>query len=493
MQALKWSKMPFVAALLVSAAAATSTALLLRPSAPIEGRELVFAMDELVTVESPGEVVDQGAPLAPIRQAIRPAERQVELPLRPNRQAGRLRSGDLPTDREPKTGEVNAETWTTTFSGAVLESEVDAPVAGAMVVARMGATPGIAAELTAVGEARCGADGRFEMEVVVTCQPPVPRWQLQRLDLAPLEIVPELYGWKAAVVPSVAALEAPNLATNDREILPRLGRTAAVDIEVVDAVTGQPVPGIELTLAPAGAEGVPVTFMTADSGWILTDQLGAGQYLVRVEGRMHFARPVEGLTLEVLPSTRSFARVSVRRQTIARGQLVDGVTGAPVALAPMSVSCAGRTRRFRSDAQGRFSPSFPDGGFGIVEVEAPGYAPLRLERLLSYGEDGGFGRVTMRPTGAVEISSEPVQLNGRVTDAASGLPIPGARVRLVGPNGEEKRFLSDARGRFSPLAFGRGAATFEVEASGFERLIRTLEVERSGAMSVSDLELSLAY
>ncbi|MEM9378809.1 MAG: hypothetical protein AAGB93_02590 [Planctomycetota bacterium] len=371
--------------------------------------------------------------------------------------------------------------WVAPVQGTVVDVADGRPIAGALIVAEAGSPATGAAVVRAKGQATTGADGRFELELEVAelATGAVEEWQLRRIETAPVKIRAELLGWmsvRTAVVPAVPEDEEGSL------IELGLGRRAALDLYVVDALSGEPASGVTLELAPlqgqrVGAQVAYSRFTTDGSGVIRTDELGTGQYVTRASTNGYRPRPASGSRFDVAPGTVTVHTVEVLRRTVARGTLVDGATGEGIALASMRVSCAGRTRRFRSDAAGRFSPSFDVGGSTRVEVDADGYAPYVGSFLIASGSDGGIGRIELQPVDAGGARPRPVQITGWTAAGSSGTRIPGASITLSSPDGRTLTFLGDLRGAFSPLAWGTGEARLRIEADGFEPFERSVVVD----------------
>lgn len=121
------------------------------------------------------------------------------------------------------------------------------------------------------------------------------------------------------------------------------------------------------------------------------------------------------------------------------GRAVDAETGQ--ALAGAAVRGAGH--QAVADAEGRFRLRGLRGR-PILSAEAPGYATVAQR--LALGELAGLG-------GGVELRLAPVELRGRVIDAASGEPVPGATVRVG-----EQQVEADAEGRYTVRRVVRGDA-----------------------------------
>ncbi|MEM6570278.1 MAG: carboxypeptidase-like regulatory domain-containing protein [Planctomycetota bacterium] len=371
--------------------------------------------------------------------------------------------------------------WTSVVKGAVVDVADGRPIAGALVVAESGAPAAGSAVVRGSGRATTDLEGRYEVELEVVELVPgtVEDWQVRRVDTAPVTLRAELFGWtsvRSAVLPAVSEKD------QEAPIELGLGRRAAVDLYVVDGVSGEPAQGVTLELAPLDGErvGAPLAFrrFTADrAGAIRTDELGTGRYAVRAKTPGYRPRPASGGLFEVAPGTVTVQTIEVVRLTVARGRLVDAGTGEGVALASMRVTSGGRTRRFRSDAAGRFSPRFDVGGPTRVEVEAEGYAPYIGSFVLESGSDGGIGRIELQPTGRGDARTKPVQITGWTAAGETGVRVPRARITLSSPDGRKETFRGDLRGAFSPLAWGRGEASVLVEAEGFERFEQKITVD----------------
>ncbi len=121
------------------------------------------------------------------------------------------------------------------------------------------------------------------------------------------------------------------------------------------------------------------------------------------------------------------------------GQVVDAETGQPLAGIPLRV--AGQS--VVTDEQGRFGLHGLR-GIPTVEVDEPGYQPLRSALLL-----GDLARLDRSLT----IRLQPVELYGVVRDGASGEPLAGATVSVG-----EQVLTADAQGRYAVLRILPGTA-----------------------------------
>ena len=123
--------------------------------------------------------------------------------------------------------------------------------------------------------------------------------------------------------------------------------------------------------------------------------------------------------------------VLVLRRHALLGRLVDETTGGPVREFRITVLCQGDD--FADDGDdnvyeveaddGRFRLPLDVGAYSVI-VQAPGYAPWFQWVAPPDGEEYDLGEIALVPGRS---------LSGRVVDASTGRPIPGARIRRLFP------------------------------------------------------------
>lgn len=161
--------------------------------------------------------------------------------------------------------------------------------------------------------------------------------------------------------------------------------------------------------------------------------------------------------------------------TVIDGEVVDAVSGAPIASASIR-SSAEPPAEARSDAKGLFRINLGSAGARRFEVEAAGYQSLTWE-LPTAAPPSGRHRLTLR--GAAEVS-------GLILEEGTDRPIPFAAIQVVG---SEHRAVADDVGLFLLPGVPSGAVELEVAAEGYrpQRISRELAAGRT-----QDLLLNLS-
>jgi RNA polymerase sigma factor (sigma-70 family) len=173
------------------------------------------------------------------------------------------------------------------------------------------------------------------------------------------------------------------------------------------------------------------------------------------------------------------------------GRVIDAATGAPIARFRVKVQAdwnAPEAHRLRSgpgmwsrglwieDPEGEWvmEDDLPADRWVVVEVEAVGFAPARIERAVT--------AVDPDPAACVIALVRQTVVRGQVVDV-DGAPVAGAVVSLVGRR-DGPRATTDGAGRFELLGLAAGETTLAVEAEGFARL-------REGPFEVGGTPLQL--
>lgn len=201
--------------------------------------------------------------------------------------------------------------------------------------------------------------------------------------------------------------------------------TAIVRGRVVDAVTRDPVPGVEVLFTLPGRRGEETVLSEGDGGF--TVELRSGEYEVRAVGDLAYSVPRKLLVGRVESAIE--LELAVTRFATVRGVVVDS-GGAPVGGAtvtsyppPDALAAFERdgvvARTATSAADGRFAmPVFP--GTVILAGDAP----------------VGHGRVTIDGvppggTSAATIVLQPHAAVGGIVRGPDGTPVAGAAVQLA--------------------------------------------------------------
>jgi protocatechuate 3,4-dioxygenase beta subunit len=184
---------------------------------------------------------------------------------------------------------------------------------------------------------------------------------------------------------------------------------------------------------------------------------------------------------------------ALKRQLM--GRVTDATTGKP--LSGVSISTRGRILA-DTDAKGNYTVSgLPPGNYP-VSVERSGYilesrsitihsGPATRQDFVLKAERRSEGQAItgeIRKSVTIGAAIRTGQVTGQVIDAASGKPIPGATVSLVGQRG----VVTDLSGRFSISNLGPGNYQITVGKAGFATDQRAVVV-RAGETAPANFKL----
>jgi large repetitive protein len=166
---------------------------------------------------------------------------------------------------------------------------------------------------------------------------------------------------------------------------------------------------------------------------------------------------------------------------LVRGRVTDATTGGGIgaAISVNGSSSAGTT----ADADGTFVVSVPAGDLHLA-VTAAGYRPVEAGLAISAGE-----RLLFSPSLVPEDASDPepgVTFSGRLVDAQTGAPVPGAVIRIVGSSAMA---LSDTAGAFSVVYPEAGEIRIEVLHASYQPAIVHLLTTPGAPVELGDLYL----
>jgi choice-of-anchor A domain-containing protein len=136
------------------------------------------------------------------------------------------------------------------------------------------------------------------------------------------------------------------------------------------------------------------------------------------------------------------------------GKVADLATGQPVAGASVKIGTSTTT----TAANGTFTLAGLTVGNAAIEVSAAGYVTANLTATLAQGVNN-VGTITIARTPAS------VRISGRVSDAASNLPIGGATVRLVGST---LTATTNSNGNYELAGITQTQFTLAVAAAGYQ-------------------------
>lgn len=202
-----------------------------------------------------------------------------------------------------------------------------------------------------------------------------------------------------AALPALFFLSAP------RDAMPqeRDGERVTITGRVVDALTGNPIAGVEVVVRGAGGPGGDLQVETGDDGEFVLSSIAVGEYRLQLNhleynpavGDFSVMRPGRFIT-----SMKPLAQGSDELMTGIIGVVTDRESGA--LMSGVSVSMGGGQRGVFSDLRGEFVLDRLIGGQHVVEFSMIGYTP-RADTIRVTP-----GRVT---TVEVSLSVDPVVLD----------------------------------------------------------------------------------
>ena len=360
-----------------------------------------------------------------------------------------------------------------------VEDEEKHPVDGALVLLGFKDTPAI-----------YGADTSFGMEGTATRTGPEGSFRL-RMPAAGEEAMEFLKDWSVtALKPGDAAGQADRKGVGPgTPVTIRLSRGVELKGRVT-AADGAPLPGVAVSAAEDGSFAgmmLPMHVMLAalgGDGWTQTD--AAGRFEMRVRPVVHhlsFRKP--GHAPRVVrghdPRTAAPLEVVLDPAALVRGRVARADGGG---IAGVTVSATQQMRWLASSAV-----TGPDGSFELGDL-APGSYQL-------VASDEGLGiRIsrTVDAPGDVQMVLGPTAtLRGRVTDAATGLPVARFKLQLTPGEASERQAREvpgeDAGGAFSVADVPVGELGVIATAEGYAA--RTEAITVTADEAGPDLELAL--
>jgi len=252
-------------------------------------------------------------------------------------------------------------------------------------------------------------------------------------------------------------------------------QTGGIGGQVVDARTGNPIAGA-LVVACADSNHAGRA-QTNERGWYLIENLEPGLYQVTARARGYQAAVYPGRVAvrpgQVTPNINFQLRPIQHPQLGAiAGRVVEARTNKPIRGALVVATGNGCRYRARTDAQGNYLIRGVRPGRYEVAAKARGYLGERFPRpvLVEPGQvtrEINFALVPIPPKGAIA---------GRVVDARTHEPIPGAVVIAHGEHGSG-RTRTDRHG-FYRLILNPGEYQVVAQARGYqpERFPRAVPV-----------------
>jgi hypothetical protein len=284
--------------------------------------------------------------------------------------------------------------------------------------------------------------------------------------------------WEQSVYATALALR--TLRTAESGGLPAAPHGATIIGRVVDSHGGAPVVGVTVSVYTGQAQAR--TMVGGPDGRFTLADLEPQDYLLTLSspGFQSQTRSVglsggQMLDLGLVP-------LALEPETaLVHGRVRDAATGAGIGavITVNGSSSAGTT----ADADGTFVASVPTGDVHLV-VTAAGYRPVDAWVAIAAGD-----RLLFSPSLVPEDASDPepgITVSGRLVDAETGVPVPGAVIRIVGSS---TMALSDGAGAFSVARAEAGEIRIEVLHGSYQPAIVHLLTTPGDRAELGDLYL----
>lgn len=284
--------------------------------------------------------------------------------------------------------------------------------------------------------------------------------------------------WEQSVYATALALRTLRMAESGG--LPPAPHGATIIGRVVDSHGGAPVAGVTVSVH-AGQAQVRTIVGASDGRFTLAD-LEPQDYLLTLSAP-GFESQTRSLDLsggQMLDL--GLVPLALEPGTaLVSGTVTDAATGAGIA-ATITVngsSVAGAA----ADADGRFLASVPAGDLRLT-VTAAGYRTMDAWAVISAGE-----RLLFSPSLVADDASDPepgITLSGRLVDVETGVPVPGAVIRIVGSSAMA---LSDGAGAFSLERAEAGEIRLEVLHASYRPAVVHLLTTPGARAELGDIYL----
>jgi len=224
--------------------------------------------------------------------------------------------------------------------------------------------------------------------------------------------------------------------------------------KVVDAATDKGIAAAQVTIA-----GTTHKVETKGDGTFRIEGCRSGEVKIEVAAEGY---PSQTLDQELATGKDTEVVAKLAGEGLIAGEVVDSVTGAPVADAAIALD----SRQVKSDKEGKFRFDRTPVGAMDVSISAPGYLAQQLTRRLVAKEESS---VLVRLVGDASLV-------GQVIEADSKKPVANAFVTLAGSRLAVK---TDEDGRFRMDGPRSGEAKLNVTADGFD--VHEAEVQLASA------------
>ncbi|BEP92019.1 hypothetical protein GmRootA79_04030 [Acidovorax sp. A79] len=244
---------------------------------------------------------------------------------------------------------------------------------------------------------------------------------------------------------------------------------SALQMQLVEASTGTPIPGAQVTGTGAGN----LSASSNASGQILLQGLAPGSYNLTATAQgystVQFSvtlQPGESTNLGVVQMLGSTSATTA----VVSGTVRDSATGDPLGAATITVAAQSLTAT--TDAQGRYLiTGVAPGAISIIAAKT-GYFDASGQASALAGQTLNFSPNLVRnPAGGTGGSggTNECRIAGTITKAADGTPIAGATVALNGTN--TGATTTDANGAYALTGLLSGDTSIGVHQTGFDTVI----------------------
>ena len=235
---------------------------------------------------------------------------------------------------------------------------------------------------------------------------------------------------------------------------------------VIDAAGGLPVSGAQVTLA-LEPDGGTATGITDEEGRYAVTGLAAGTYAVScVSGRF------------IVPDAQTVTLASNTVYTL-NWPLDTGGSLSGRVLSPGGAGVTGATVRVSGAAAGRsagIATTEAGGLFTVSGLTADTYRVTAVSPDYGAGETAGVSLADGQALSGVTVSlTAATSITGRVTDAASGLPLAGAAVGVDEAAARREPNVTDDGGYFTLAGLAPGTQTVWCAAGGYFQQLKTVE------------------
>ena len=314
---------------------------------------------------------------------------------------------------------------TIAFFGTIRDSTTGEPLAGVSVV------------LSGLVRATTGADGTF---------------LLRDLAKSVYAVRFERAGYEAVVIP-------PQFYALDTSFRLALRSTTGALAGTIRATTGAPLPGALVTATTAGG---PVSTTSGSDGRYTLPGLAPGALSGTVTKAGFAPASFSGTVFVATTSVLDVALQPLPATASLTGTVTEAATGSPLADATVTIADPVRTLTATTGADGRYTITGVTPGAIRGTVTKTGFA----EALFSAQVEAGQTLTANAALAPLPPAPQPLTLTGRVTDASTGAPLPGAT--LTATSGTVTlTATSGTDGRYTIADLPAGMVTIVVSATGF--------------------------